>query len=34
VPHKILVKPVASLTKDDFVKQLQVRSLFDTYLPS
>jgi beta-mannosidase len=32
-PRRILVKPTTGLTKDDFVKQLQVRSLFDTYLP-
>jgi beta-mannosidase len=33
-PKKILVKPWTGLSKDDFVKQLQVRSLFDTYLPA
>jgi beta-mannosidase len=33
-PRKILVQPWTQLGKDDFVRQLQVRSLFDTYLPS
>ena len=33
-PKKILVQPWAGLSKDDFTKQLQVRSLFDTYLPA
>jgi beta-mannosidase len=32
-PKRILIKPWAGLSKDDFVKQLQVRSLFDTYSP-
>jgi beta-mannosidase len=32
-PKKILVRPWSGLSKDDFAKQLQVRSLFDTYLP-
>lgn len=31
--QKILVQPRAQLGKDDFVQQLRVRSLFDTYLP-
>ena len=31
-PQKILVKPKSSLTKNDFIRQLRVRSLFDTYL--
>ncbi|MGH7975964.1 MAG: glycoside hydrolase family 2 protein, partial [Limisphaerales bacterium] len=30
----ILVQPKQSLSKADFVQQLQVRSLFDTYLPA
>ena len=28
----ILIRPKSSLTKDAFVKELQVRSLFNTYL--
>jgi beta-mannosidase len=31
-PQKILIQPKSSLTKDDFVKELRIRSLFDTYL--
>ncbi len=31
-PQKILVRPTSSLTKDDFIQQLRVRSLFDTYV--
>jgi beta-mannosidase len=31
-PQKILVQPKSSLTKNDFMQQLRVRSLFDTYL--
>ena len=34
IPQKILVQPWSQLSKDDFVRQLQVRSLFDTYLPA
>jgi len=30
----ILVQPKKSLSKDNFTKQLRVRSLFDTYLPA
>jgi beta-mannosidase len=30
-PQKILVQPWTQLGKDDFVRQLRVRSLFDTY---
>ncbi|HTR43569.1 MAG TPA: glycoside hydrolase family 2 protein [Pseudomonadales bacterium] len=30
-PQTILVQPKQSLSKDDFVKELRVRSLFDTY---
>jgi beta-galactosidase/beta-glucuronidase len=30
----ILVQPEQPLGKDDFIQQLQVRSLFDTYLPT
>jgi beta-mannosidase len=33
-PQTILVQPKQSLGKDAFVRQLQVRSLFDTYLPA
>jgi beta-mannosidase len=33
-PNKIFVQPRTRLNKSDFVKQLQVRSLFDTYLPA
>jgi beta-mannosidase len=32
-PQTILVRPNQSLSKDDFVKELRVRSLFDTYVP-
>jgi len=32
--QKILVQPRTRLNKDDFIKRLQVRSLFDTYLPA
>jgi beta-galactosidase/beta-glucuronidase len=32
--QKILVRPRTPLGKDDFVRQLQVRSLFDTYSPA
>ena len=32
--QKILVQPWTPLSKGDFVRQLQVRSLFDTYSPS
>ncbi len=32
--QKILVQPWTQLDKDDFVRQLRVRSLFDTYLPA
>jgi beta-mannosidase len=32
--QKILVRPWTQLGKDDFVQQLRVRSLFDTYLPA
>jgi beta-mannosidase len=31
-PQTLLVQPKQPLSKDDFIKQLQVRSLFDTYL--
>ncbi|HUE36690.1 MAG TPA: glycoside hydrolase family 2 protein, partial [Candidatus Acidoferrum sp.] len=31
-PRKILIQPGTNLSRDDFTKQLQVRSLFDTYL--
>jgi beta-mannosidase len=31
-PKKILVRPASSLTKDEFARQLRVRSLFDTCL--
>jgi beta-mannosidase len=31
VPQTILVRPKQPLSKEDFVKQLRVRSLFDTY---
>jgi beta-mannosidase len=34
VPYKIRVQPETNLTKEDFVNQLQARSLFDTYLPT
>ncbi|HEX3627249.1 MAG TPA: glycoside hydrolase family 2 protein [Verrucomicrobiae bacterium] len=33
-PKKILVCPASSLSKGEFVRQLRVRSLFDTYLAS
>ena len=33
-PQTILVQPEQPLGKDDFIQQLQVRSLFDTYLPT
>jgi beta-mannosidase len=33
-PQTILVQPKQPLGKDDFIRQLQVRSLFDTYLPT
>jgi len=32
--QKILVQPRTPLSKNDFVRQLQVRSLFDTYSPA
>ena len=31
-PQKILVQPKSPLTKDEFIQQLRLRSLFDTYL--
>ena len=33
-PQTILVQPKQRLSKDDFMKELKVRSLFDTYLPA
>ena len=33
-PQTILVQPKQSLSKDNFNKQLRIRSLFDTYLPA
>jgi beta-mannosidase len=32
--YKILVRPWTQLGKDDLVRQLRVRSLFDTYSPA
>ncbi len=34
MPQKILVQPKSSLSKDEFIKELRVRSLFDTYIPA
>lgn len=33
-PQTILVQPGSRLTKDEFIQQLRVRSLFDTYIPA
>jgi beta-mannosidase len=33
-PQTILVQPKQSLSKENFIQQLRVRSLFDTYLPT
>jgi hypothetical protein len=33
-PQTILVQPKQSLSRDNFTRQLRVRSLFDTYLPT
>ena len=32
-PRTILVQPKSALSKEAFLKEMQVRSLFDTYLP-